>query len=65
MAYSQIAPVAGQLQQGYASPVDTIQREILGIVITAVDNYYGAYHVAGRENLLPPYVARYSQIAKW
>ena len=41
MAYSQIAPVAGQLQQGYPSPIDTIQREILGIVITAVDNYYG------------------------
>jgi hypothetical protein len=41
MPFSQITPVVGQLQQGYPNPVDTIQREILGTVIPAVDNYFG------------------------
>ena len=41
MAYSQITPVIGQQQQGYAWLTDNIQREILGTVIPAVDNYYG------------------------
>lgn len=41
MAYSQITPVIGQLQQGYVNQVDTIQREILGTVIPGVDNYFG------------------------
>lgn len=43
MAFSQIAPVAGQLQQSVqgVGVVDTIKREILGTVITAVDNYWG------------------------
>lgn len=41
MAYSQVTPVIGQNQQGYLNTVDTVQREILGTVITAVDNYYG------------------------
>ena len=41
MAYSQITPIIGQVQQGYSWIVDNIQREILGTVIPAVDNYYG------------------------
>lgn len=41
MAYSQITPVAGQVQQGYFYQIDTIQREILGTVVQAVDNYFG------------------------
>lgn len=41
MAYSQITPILGQVQQGYSWIVDSIQREILGTVIPAVDNYYG------------------------
>ena len=41
MAFSQITPVIGQVQQGYFYQPDTIQREILGTVIPGVDNYYG------------------------
>lgn len=41
MAYSQITPIIGQVQQGYFYQPDTIQREILGTVIPGVDNYYG------------------------
>jgi hypothetical protein len=41
MAYSQLNPLAGQQQQGYLNVVDTVQRGILGTVMTAVDNYYG------------------------
>lgn len=41
MAYSQITPIIGQVQEGYFYQPDTIQREILGTVITAVDNYLG------------------------
>lgn len=41
MPYSQITPVIGQSQQGYLNSVDTVQREILGTTISAVDNYYG------------------------
>jgi hypothetical protein len=41
MAYSQITPVIGQVQQGYLNTVDTVQREQLGTIISAVDNYYG------------------------
>ena len=41
MAYSQINPVPGQVQQGYFYQLDNIQREILGTVIAGVDNYYG------------------------
>ena len=41
MAYSQITPVVGQVQQGYFYQPDTVQREILGTVIPGVDNYYG------------------------
>lgn len=41
MAYSQITPVAGQVQQGYFYQPDNTQREILGTTILAVDNYYG------------------------
>ena len=41
MAYSQITPIVGQVQQGYFYQPDTIQREILGTVIPGVDNYYG------------------------
>jgi hypothetical protein len=41
MAYSQITPIIGQAQQSYAFAVDNIQREILGTMITSVDNYYG------------------------
>ena len=41
MAYSQLTPIVGQVQQGYFYVPDTIQREILGTVIPGVDNYYG------------------------
>ena len=41
MAFSQITPIIGQVQQGYFYQPDTIQREILGTVIPAVDNFYG------------------------
>jgi hypothetical protein len=41
MAYSQITPIVGQLQQGFLNVVDTIKREILGTVVPAVDNYWG------------------------
>lgn len=41
MAYSQITPIIGQVQQGYFYQPDNIQREILGTVIPGVDNYYG------------------------
>lgn len=41
MAYSQITPIIGQVQQAYFYQPDTIQREILGTVISAVDNYFG------------------------
>ena len=41
MAYSQITPVIGQVQQGYFYQPDNVQREILGTVIPGVDNYYG------------------------
>lgn len=41
MAYSQITPIVGQVQQGYFYQPDTVQREILGTVIPGVDNYYG------------------------
>ena len=41
MAYSQITPIIGQVQQGYFYQPDTVQREILGTVIPGVDNYYG------------------------
>lgn len=41
MAFSQVTPVIGQYQQSFANSVDTIQREILGTVISAVDNYFG------------------------
>jgi hypothetical protein len=41
MPYSQITPIIGQNQQGYLNTVDTVQREILGTVVQAVDNYYG------------------------
>ena len=43
MAFSQVTPVIGQFQQSIqgVNVVDTIKREILGTVITAVDNYWG------------------------
>ena len=41
MAYSQITPVVGQVQQGYFYVPDNTQREILGTVIPGVDNFYG------------------------
>lgn len=41
MSYSQITPIAGQVQQGYVNSVDVIQRAPLGAIIQAVDNYYG------------------------
>lgn len=41
MAYSQINSLIGQVQQGYLNSVDSVQREILGTTISAVDNYYG------------------------
>ena len=41
MAYSQITPIIGQVQQGYFYQPDTVQREILGTVVPGVDNYYG------------------------
>lgn len=41
MAYSQLTPLVGQVQQGYFYQPDTVQREILGTVIPGVDNYYG------------------------
>lgn len=43
MAFSQITPIIGQFQQSTqgVAVVDTIQREILGTTISAVDNYWG------------------------
>lgn len=41
MPYSQVTPVIGQQQQGYLNIVDVVQKEQLGTVITAVDNYWG------------------------
>ena len=41
MSYSQVTPIIGQQQQGYLNIVDTVQKEILGTTISAVDNYYG------------------------
>lgn len=41
MAYSQINALIGQVQQGFVNSVDTIQREILGMTINSVDNYWG------------------------
>lgn len=42
MAYYQVTPVAGKTQQGYINVIDTVQRDQLGTIITAVDNYYGS-----------------------
>lgn len=43
MAYSQITPVIGQVQQGFITPaiVDTVQKCQLGMVVPAVDNFFG------------------------
>lgn len=41
MAYSQVTPIAGKQQQGYFYQVDTIQREVLGAVVTGLDAYFG------------------------
>lgn len=41
MAYSQITSLAGQVQQGFINTIDTVQKEILGTVISGVDNYFG------------------------
>ena len=41
MAYSQINPVIGQVQQGFINSVDITQREILGTTLSAVDNFWG------------------------
>jgi hypothetical protein len=41
MPYSQITPIIGQVQQGYFYQIDTVSREILGIVLPGVDNYWG------------------------
>lgn len=42
MAYSQVTPVIGMVQQGYVNQIDTVQRAALGTTITAVDNYFGS-----------------------
>ena len=41
MAYSQINPIIGQVQQGFINSVDVIQREILGTTLSSVDNFWG------------------------
>lgn len=41
MPYSQITPVIGLPQQGYVNSVDTVQKNILGATVMAVDNYFG------------------------
>ena len=41
MAYSTITPIAGQTQQGYLNVVDNVKRGQLGLVVQAVDNYWG------------------------
>ena len=41
MAYSQINPIIGQVQQGFINSVDITQREILGTTLSAVDNFWG------------------------
>lgn len=41
MAYSQITPIIGTQQQGYLNIVDVVQKAQLGLVVPAVDNYYG------------------------
>lgn len=41
MAYSQITPIIGTQQQGYLNIVDVVQKSQLGLVVPAVDNYYG------------------------